>query len=45
MGAGRVAVPLDPGAPGADVARVLAVARPQAVVGDPADGLPGTCPY
>jgi acyl-CoA synthetase (AMP-forming)/AMP-acid ligase II len=29
--AGRVAVPLDPGAPEADVARVLAVARPAAM--------------
>jgi acyl-CoA synthetase (AMP-forming)/AMP-acid ligase II len=38
LGAGRVAVPLDPGAPAADVTRVLAVARPRAVVGDPADG-------
>jgi acyl-CoA synthetase (AMP-forming)/AMP-acid ligase II len=38
MGAGRVAVPLDPGAPAADAARVLAVARPRAVVGDQADG-------
>ena len=36
QGAARVAVPLDPGAPAADVARVLAVARPRAVVGDPA---------
>ncbi len=44
LGAGRVAVPLDPGAPGADVARVLAVARPQAVVGDSADGLPEDLP-
>jgi acyl-CoA synthetase (AMP-forming)/AMP-acid ligase II len=32
VGAGRVAVPLDPGAPAADVARVLAVARPSATV-------------
>jgi oxalate---CoA ligase len=32
VGAGRVAVPLDPGAPPADVARVLAVARPAATV-------------
>ena len=31
LGAGRVAVPLDPGAPPADVARVLSVARPAAV--------------
>jgi oxalate---CoA ligase len=34
IGAGRVAVPLDPMAPGADVARVLAVARPAATVAD-----------
>ena len=34
VGAGRVAVPLDPGAPPADVARVLAVARPAATVTD-----------
>jgi acyl-CoA synthetase (AMP-forming)/AMP-acid ligase II len=38
LGAGRVAVPLDPGAPAADAARVLSVAKPMAVVGDPADG-------
>jgi acyl-CoA synthetase (AMP-forming)/AMP-acid ligase II len=38
MGAGRVAVPLDPGAPAGDTGRVLAVAKPRAVVGDPADG-------
>ncbi len=38
MGAGRVAVPLDPGAPAADAGRVLAVAKPLAVVGDAADG-------
>jgi acyl-CoA synthetase (AMP-forming)/AMP-acid ligase II len=38
LGAGRVAVPLDPGAPVADAARVLSVAKPMAVVGDPADG-------
>jgi acyl-CoA synthetase (AMP-forming)/AMP-acid ligase II len=38
MGAGRVAVPLDPGAPAGDTGRVLAVARPRAVVGDAADG-------
>ena len=30
LGAGRVAVPLDPAAPAAEVARVLAVARPVA---------------
>jgi len=34
VAAGRVAVPLDPGAPPADVARVLAVARPAATVTD-----------
>jgi oxalate---CoA ligase len=33
LGAGRVVVPLDPGAPAAEVARVLGVARPSAVVG------------
>ena len=38
LGAGRVAVPLDPGAPAADAARVLAVARPRAVVGDSVAG-------
>ena len=32
VAAGRVAVPLDPGAPDRDVARVLGVARPAAVV-------------
>jgi oxalate---CoA ligase len=32
IAAGRVAVPLDPGAPDTDVARVLGVARPAAVV-------------
>jgi len=32
VGAGRVAVPLDPGAPPGDVARVLAVARPSVTV-------------
>ncbi|HJY01356.1 MAG TPA: AMP-binding protein [Streptosporangiaceae bacterium] len=40
LGAGRVAVPLDPGAPAAEVARVLAVARPVAVVSDVPEGLP-----
>jgi oxalate---CoA ligase len=44
LGAGRVAVPLDPAAPAADAARVLAVARPRAVVGDPADGPFGDLP-
>jgi len=32
IAAGRVAVPLDPGAPDTDVARVLGVARPAAIV-------------
>ena len=32
IAAGRVAVPLDPGAPDTDVARVLGVARPAAVI-------------
>ena len=32
IAAGRVAVPLDPGAPDTDVARVLGVARPAGVV-------------
>jgi acyl-CoA synthetase (AMP-forming)/AMP-acid ligase II len=40
LAAGRVVVPLDPGAPAAEVARVLAVARPLAAVGDPGRGLP-----
>ena len=35
LGAGRVAVPLDPGAPPADVARVLEVAGPAAVTMEP----------
>ena len=34
VAAGRVAVPLDPGAPAADVARMLKVAQPWALVGD-----------
>jgi acyl-CoA synthetase (AMP-forming)/AMP-acid ligase II len=34
VAAGRVAVPLDPGTPAADLARVLAVARPAAAVAD-----------
>ncbi len=47
LAAGRVAVPLDPGAPAAEVARVLKVAQPLALVGDdrepglPVLGLPG----
>ena len=40
LGAGRVVVPLDPAAPAAEVARVLAAARPQAAVGDSGSGLP-----
>jgi acyl-CoA synthetase (AMP-forming)/AMP-acid ligase II len=39
LGAGRVAVPLDPGAPAADVARVLEVARPAAAVADGTFGM------
>jgi oxalate---CoA ligase len=44
LGAGRVAVPLDPAAPAAEVARVLAVARPVAVVSDGPEGLPPGLP-
>jgi oxalate---CoA ligase len=40
LGAGRVVVPLDPAAPAADLARVLAVARPEAAVCDSGAGLP-----
>lgn len=40
IGAGRVAVPLDPNAPAADLARVLAVARPAAVVSPDSASLP-----
>ena len=41
VAAGRVAVPLDPGAPAADVARMLKVAQPWALVGaDLQSGLP-----
>jgi acyl-CoA synthetase (AMP-forming)/AMP-acid ligase II len=41
LAAGRVAVPLDPGAPAGDVARMLKVAQPMAMVGDdPEPGLP-----
>jgi acyl-CoA synthetase (AMP-forming)/AMP-acid ligase II len=40
LGAGRVVVPLDPGAPAAEVARMLAVARPEAIVGGADDDLP-----
>jgi acyl-CoA synthetase (AMP-forming)/AMP-acid ligase II len=39
-GAGRVAVPLDPGAPAAELSRVLAVAAPQACVCDSGWDLP-----
>jgi oxalate---CoA ligase len=45
LGAGRVAVPLDPRAPAADVARVLAVARPAAAVTDAPFGLPSDLPW
>ena len=44
LGAGRVAVPLDPAAPAAEVARVLAVAQPVAVVSDGPEGLPPGLP-
>jgi len=44
LGAGRVAVPLDPGAPASDLARVLATARPAAAVADPSFGLPCDMP-
>jgi oxalate---CoA ligase len=40
IGAGRVVVPLDPVAPPAELSRMLAVARPQAMVCHPYDGLP-----
>jgi oxalate---CoA ligase len=40
LGAGRVVIPLDPAAPAAEVARVLAVARPRAAVSVTMDGLP-----
>jgi len=41
VAAGRVAVPLDPGAPAGDVARLLQVAPPRALVGDDLEsGLP-----
>jgi oxalate---CoA ligase len=42
MAAGRVAVPLDPGAPAARHARVLAVARPAAAVSDSPADLPSS---
>ena len=47
LAAGRVVVPLDPGAPAADVARMLKVAQPAALAGDdletglPVLGVPG----
>ncbi len=44
LGTGRVAVPLDPGAPAADVARVLAVACPDAAVADSSFGLQSGLP-
>ncbi len=40
LGAGRVVVPLDPGAPAAELSRVLAMARPVAAVCDPDWDLP-----
>ena len=40
LGAGRVVVPLDPAAPAAEAARVLAVARPEAALGEYGSGLP-----
>jgi oxalate---CoA ligase len=40
LGAGRVVVPLDPAAPTAEVARVLAVARPGAILAASGQGLP-----
>jgi oxalate---CoA ligase len=40
VAAGRVAVPLDPGAPEEDIARVISVARPAGTVTEPA-GQPG----
>jgi oxalate---CoA ligase len=39
IGAGRVVVPLDPAAPASEVSRMLAVARPQAIVCEPGNGL------
>jgi oxalate---CoA ligase len=50
LAAGRVVVPLDPGAPAADVARMLKVAQPAALAGDdletglPVLGVPGAGP-
>ena len=44
LGAGRVAVPLDPNAPPADVTRVLEVARPAAAVAGPVFALSSGLP-
>ena len=44
LGAGRVVVPLDPDAPSATLAKVLDVARPDAVVGHDGSGLPPSLP-
>jgi oxalate---CoA ligase len=44
IGAGRVAVPLDPRAPAPEVARVLAVARPAAAVTDAPFGIQSDLP-
>jgi acyl-CoA synthetase (AMP-forming)/AMP-acid ligase II len=41
IAAGRVAVPLDPGAPDTDIARVLSVARPAGMVTSPAGTVTG----
>lgn len=40
LGAGRVVVPLDPAAPAAEAARVLAVARPAAILAPSEQDLP-----
>jgi oxalate---CoA ligase len=40
LAAGRVAVPLDPAAPPPELARVLDIARPKAVISESTDGLP-----
>jgi oxalate---CoA ligase len=44
LGAGRVAIPLDPAAPAADVSRVLAVACPAAAVADASFGIQSGLP-
>jgi acyl-CoA synthetase (AMP-forming)/AMP-acid ligase II len=44
LGAGRVAVPLDPAAPPVALARMIEVARPAAVVCDGSSGLPPGLP-